>query len=114
MKTSSWARLLQVARNFAGKVHLKVDMEKLVSGVTLQSVIAASEVMDDALTRMKARITELSEQLRLKTAVNPDNARQELNELLDVTYLFENNCVKSFRKIIDAECPSIKNNHFGG
>ena len=61
MKTSSWARLLQVARNFAGKVHLKVDMEKLVSGVTLQSVIAASEVMDDALTRMKARITELYE-----------------------------------------------------
>lgn len=106
MKTSEWD-VLQVARNFAGKVRLEVDMEKAVS-IPLRTAVLASHMADVLFATLERRTTELRRELRLGTAPNRMNAEEELVNNLGLIYMLENNCIPSLHRVVDAEFRSKK------
>lgn len=101
MKTSEWD-VLQVARNFAGKVRLEVDMGKAV-GIPLRTAVVMARLADEWLATLERRTSELRRELRLGITPNRRNAEEELKKNLGLIYMLENNCIPTLHEIVDAE-----------
>lgn len=101
MKTTE-EDVLQVARNFAGKVHLEVDMEKSV-GIPLRTAVLVSHLAEKFLATLRSRTSELRRQLQLGTTPNRMNAEEELENNLGLIYMLENNCIPTLHEIVDTE-----------
>lgn len=106
MKTSEWD-VLQVARNFAGKVRLEVDMGKAVS-IPLRTAVVMARLADEWLATLERRASELRRELRLGITPNRMNAKEELENNLELIYTLENNCIPSLHRVVDAEFHSKK------
>ncbi len=102
---TTYRDILQAARSFAGGVRTEVDMEKEVS-IPLRTAVAVSYLADEFLAKLKTRISELEKQLQIGTAPNRGNAREELENSLELTHMLENNCVETLHKVIDNELHS--------